>query len=214
MSIFENAKKTPAKKKVSKSAAPEVNVEGIERLAALEALKANLEAQIAIEKNNINEKAMTYFVDTGMATKTRPANFKGLENGSEASLQLKDRSSRSYLNDEMIAVLKDHKIPYDRNVSKEETYYINPEYITDSDMMKMVGENLELLNLPKDFILYQEEEFGNVATKDSVAAVFKLDDEDAVRELLPIVTTQAIKATLSDDVDPFAIVDSIMNEGE
>lgn len=215
MDIFANAKTVAAKPKGKKKAdAPQIEVEGIEGLAALKAVSKDIEAAMAVEAGKVDTAAFNHFVSEGMKIKRKPVNVKGVENGSEGSLQLRVRSSRSVLSQDEQKLLEDNDIPFDEIVDKEDTFIINPAYVNDAEMMGKVAEALAAVNLPADYILKQEKESRHVATEKSIDAVFALEDEDDVRALLPLVITQASRVTLGEDADAFEIVEGIMADKE
>ncbi len=216
MNAFTNAKPVAAKTpKGKKKDVVTIDCPHLERYAAIQSAIKSLETMLAVEKTKVDEAAFNYFVTAGMKIQSKPDNIEGVDGAATASLQLKSRLSTSGLNDEEVTLLQENNIPIGENVSQEETFIINPEYITNEKLMKRVGETLaNVSGIPADYILSQPKIAKQIATDDSIAAVFKIKDEDTLRALLPLVTTQATRAKLAKESDPFAIIDAIMAENE
>jgi hypothetical protein len=220
MGMFANAKvieaKKPAKGKKDETFVP---VKGLHVFAALQAVKKNVEAQIAVFEAGIKSTMLDRFIDEGMKFCKKPENFKGEENGSTASLQFRCRSSASGLSEEEIALLEEHNIPLEENVARDETFVINPAYADlsdekNADMLAKVEEALSSLGLPADFILKQEKVSKVVATEKSINAVCSIKDKETVAALLPLVYTPAIRASLAEDANPFEVVEAALNPVE
>lgn len=204
------AKPTKGKKKVEET----VQMEGLELLASLNALKKNIEAQAAVVEANLKGKMMARFVEEGMRTGTKPEAFKASENGSTGSMQFKCRVSTSGLSDEEQELLAEYEIPTDKNIARQECFIINPAYTCDMEMLDKVSSALESLGLPADFFQKQEEVSKVIVTDESINAVCKLKDAGAVAALMPVVSTMAIRATLGKGVNPFEVVEAALGEPE
>ncbi len=222
MNMFTTAK--PIAGKVAKGRKADVvtvNTPGLHLYAALNALKANIEGRIEVVANEIKfgrtDKNGTiiggmldYFVTNGMKAQKKPDNYKGEDQGTVASLQMKARGAGSALSEEEQILFSDNDIPLEEIVDRDETFVINPAYGKDMDMLARVSEALEGLGLPADFILRQEKVSKVVATPASMDAIFGLEDVDLVKALVPLVSTFAIRATFAEDANPFEVVEAGM----
>ncbi len=198
-------------KEGKKSKTVEVPTKDIEILAALKTVVKSIEAEIAVVDASIKESICEYMVEKGCETESRPDNYKGIDNTSSASLQMRNRSSASALSDEEREVLDEHQISYDKSVMVPETFIINPAYATDMDILSKISDAISHLNLPADFFLKQEEKVKYIVNENSVADVFTKDEETATI-LLPIVTTFSITPKLGKDVNAYKVVDEHMNK--
>lgn len=218
MDMFVNAPKAPSKSAgKAKSDILVKKVEGIHLYAALKAVKTNVEAQIAVVESEIKAQMTDHFVDEGMKIDRRPANYKGTDSGSEASLQLK--TSPSAINEEAQKLLGEKKIPLTKSVAQHATFIVNPAYADLSNernaaMLTKVSEALMELGLPVDFFQQQDEVSKVVADEDSIHAVMALESKSDVAALLPLVSCLAIKATLAEDANPFEIVEDALGSPE
>jgi hypothetical protein len=213
MSMFSNAPVAEAKKPAKAKAKTEyVPTPGLELFAALCAVEKNILAQKAVVRTDIDATAMERFIDEGMRRGVLPESYKGAEGKATGSIQLRCRSSASGLSEDEQALLEENNIPLDRNVQREETFIINPAYADLSDeqnaaMLQKVELALSKLGLPADFIQRQTAVEKVIATEESINAVFKLKDRATVEALVPLVTCQALRPTLSADANPFDIVE-------
>lgn len=209
MGMFTDAK--PAAPKTGKGKkAPEarIHMPGLEGYAALCSAIDALEAQKKVLEGQIKAEMGEMFVRDGCAAQSQPANYKAEEGLAKASLQLRLRSSKSILSEAECELLSDENIPYDLSVEVEDTFVINPEFATDMKLLAKVEEALKTVKgLPEDFIQKQVGKSHYVATKESIAAVFKKPVKKA-SVLLPVVTTLAIRANIEGDYMP--IIDKLM----
>lgn len=216
MNMFTSAPKAPGKAPAKgKKEAVTKTVPGINLLAALKAVKSNIESQIAIAEEDIKAQMAEHFIDEGMKLDHRPANYKGEDEGSTASLQLKCLPSTSGISEDSQKLLAAKKIPLDRAIATPATYIVNPVYADlsnkrNSDMLARVSEALESLNLPADFFLQQDEVSKVIATEVSIDAVMALKSKTDVAALLPLVSCMAIRPTLAEGANPFEIVEKVL----
>lgn len=209
MSLFANAKTvaTPAKATKSKSVVREIS--GVERHAAIDAAIKSLQAMLEVEAEKIKAEAATIFIEEGVKLKRKPENFKGTEGSATTSVELRKRSTASVLNADDQALLKEHSIPFDREVQTAEAFLINPAYTNDMALLAKVEEALAGVDLPEDFLMKQEEKTRAIVTDESLAAVFTKSVEEA-ELLLPLVATLALKPKI--DGDFWSILDEITGE--
>ena len=199
MSLFnaaKNAGAAPKAKTAKKSDKPEVAIAGLTELASIDVMIKALEAARITLEDKIKEQMHNTFVTTGEAVGKRPVNFRAVEGGNEASCELRKRSSRSVLSEEEQTLLTQNNIPFETIVDTKEAYFINPDYAADGALMDKVSKALEgVAGLPNNFIQFQAEVSRQVASDDSLDAVFKSKVAD---DLLPIVGTLALKPVASD----------------
>lgn len=218
MNMFATAKSLPGKTAKGKKVEREVvETEGLHVLAALRAVEANLKGQIAIAEAGVKSIMGEHFVEVGLQSGRKPDNYEGIELGSVASLQLRARSSASALSEDECVILDEHNIPYREEISRDETFVVNPAYAADMTMLGKVSEALESLGLPADFFMKQEKVSKHITTDKSMDAVFALKGEDAkstATALLPLVSTLAIRATFAENANPFAVVEAAVGSPE
>ena len=194
MSLFnaaKNAGAAPKAKTAKKSDKAEVSIAGLKNLASIDVMIAALEAARVTLEDQIKEQMHNTFVQDGEEIGKRPANFRGVEDGFEASCELRKRTSRSVLTEEELAMLEQNNIPYETIIDTKEAFFINPDYAADAALMDKVSKALEKVpGLPNNFIQYQAEVSRKVASDESLDTVFKNGVADA---LLPVVGTLALK---------------------
>lgn len=215
--MFATAKtlKTGTASKAKKEAA-EVHIEGIEAVAALDAviksLKALQETYAAQAKGNMTAE----FIKLGLAKGGRPANFRGTEGIASASCEMRARSSASPFQSDEVAMLDEAEIPTQVLTDGVETFGINPEHLKNDEMLRVMEKALQPLvakgKLPTDLFVKLEPPKRTVLAEGAVDVLFTRSPE-TVRKLLPVVTTMAIKPTLGKDTktaDAFALVEKLM----
>jgi hypothetical protein len=191
-----------------KPKAEKVALTGMERFSAIKAAIKSLEALAAVEEAGLKGQMLTHFIDKATESKKRPDNFKGVEGAAEGSCQLKGRSSASKLTDDEKVILGKHEIGFDRVVKTPEAFIINPAYTHDMAIHAKVEEALANVDLPEDFLMKQEEVSIDIATEESMDAVFKKTAEE-MELLLPLVSTMSITPKIEGDF--WAILDTIMS---
>jgi hypothetical protein len=195
--LFTTAK-TVAAKPATKGKKPEVKaveLTGLEKLAALDALAKAIKGLIETTKAEVNEGATDIFVARGQEIGTQPDNFHAEEGAATASVQLKKRSSASGLSEIEIEQAKKAGIPLEVVADRPETYIFNPEHL---DWLTKNGASvskaLVKLGAPSDVIQFQEASTKTVTTDESLGVLFT-KSEKVIRELLPVVGTLAVKPT-------------------
>jgi hypothetical protein len=197
--IFATATVAPAKKSTKKAEKVEVAINGLEVYAALDAAYKTIEALKVSARENIDSQIRAYFVEKGVALGAQPANFRGIDSDASASCELRKRSSRSVLNEQEIQILEEAGIPVDEITDKPETFIINPAYLADTELMTKIGEILGAVEgIPADFMQKQEAKKSSIVNDESLVTLFKKGEKE-IGELLPILTTTAVKPTLAAD---------------
>ena len=215
MSMFEKAKASPVaapKPKAKKDEKARIAMPGLETYAALVAVGKQIETMSKTMATQIKSRMAIEFQASGMKHRKRPDNFKGFEGIGEASCELRVRSSSSPLTVEEIEMLKEHNIPVREDDVVVETFIINPEYASNSDLLERVSKALEgVKGMPNDFILHQSQKKVCV-DETTIDAVFAIEDPKIVAQLFPLVAVLAIKPTVSDEEKAFEKIGDILFE--
>lgn len=193
----------PPKKKGEKDT---VNIgQDLDIVAAIDALVNSLKSVREIHYNNTTKKMVDHFVQDTMINQKRPENFKGVGEESEASCELRKRSSRSVLSESEVEFLDKHNITYGKEVTSpatEEKFFFNPELVADSKLATKISK--ALLSIPElrnmDVLLKEEarEEVSSpVVSDESFDDAAKITDEDTLRQIFGVIGTTAIKAKLT-----------------
>lgn len=195
---FAQAEKIPAKEtKVKKPEVAEVQVAGLEDLAALDAVIANLnEQREALATKIKGNSILPYFIKKGLADAARPANFKGIEGATAASCELKARAASSAPNALELELLVKYEIPTEQVEDRVQTFVFNPKYLTDITLMRRIERLLKRdKKVPTDLIMFQEAQTKTVVGKTALAVLFGKKDRRVAKLLLPVVSTLSMKIT-------------------
>jgi hypothetical protein len=211
--MFNKANTVATKKPASaKSKKREIEMQGIESLAAVDSVIKSLLALKGTIEEGIKAEAMEIFVRDGAALHAQPENFRGIEGAGEASVELRKRSTASELTEEELTMLARFNVPTTEVVSVVETYVINPEYGNDSKLLEKVANALKgVKGLPEDLFLFQEGKSKKVVAENSMAAVFALKQAE-IAHVLPLVSTQALKPKMvaADPNEAFRLVGNLI----
>lgn len=200
MALFSKpAALAPAKTgKAAKPAKKEIAIEGLQSLAQVDAAIKALEGLKASLEPKVKANAFTAFVN--MADGTKPDSFTGLDGDASASMELRKRGTNSALKVDEVILLQRHGINPLKEVICPELFAINPKYAGDAALLGKVETALADI-VPEDFIVQQAEVSKQVVTEDNVGAVFAAKSKltrDEFEALVKVVTTQAIKAKLTE----------------
>lgn len=191
----------PKKASTKKGSKAEVTITGLRQLAAIKAVMKSLEATVDTLDGELKEKTLEHFATEGAKTGTKPANFPGVDDDATANCQLRKRTSRSVLTDADVELLEEHGVPYDTSEDITTTFYINPDYKDDEELLSRVGDALEnVKDIPTDFLQYQEGTPARTVTDESMAAAFTSKDENTIRQLLTVVGTLANRIKFTGDL--------------
>lgn len=178
-------------------------------MAAIKGIKEHLDKIY----NDYYEETKTVvtdeFIDTTIELKARPDNFKGVGDFSEASCELRKRSSKSPLTDEQIETLDDYNVTYEEVAITEaipETYFFNPKIILNDKLAKKVSDALTSIpELKKMNIIFHQEareaEIKNIVTEKSFEDASKIVNKNALRLIYDIISTVAISPKISESTD-------------
>lgn len=215
--MFANAKQVKTDKPAAKKDKKEqVNVAGLTDLASIDAVIKALTALKTTIESDVKSEAAVHFVKTGCALKKRPENFRGVDEGSSASMELRIRSTTSVLSEEEQALLAENGIGTRTIVSVVDTYVINPDYKDNAEILGLVESRLSgVEGIPEDFIQKQDGVSKVVVAEDALDKVFTLSDEKA-RDLLSVVGVLAVKPKLdtTDISAALKAVGELLGEGD
>lgn len=182
--LFEKAKAAqPAKPKAKGKVKPEINVEDLRLYAALNAAQKTIETLVESLKESVNSQALEAFLNS-----QKKDSINGVDGDTNASLQLRKRTSRSVLSDQEQAVLAELGIDIEK--SADSRFYINNRYAEDMDLLGKVSAALEGI-VPDDFLGHTGDKY--VVGDKAVVQALELDDVDTRRDVLKIVATQAAR---------------------
>lgn len=195
--LFDQAQEVKAedKKKSKKPSKEEVQISGLENLAALDMLEKTIKGLKESAQADVKEQISEHFAQQGTAQGKRPANFKGIEGSATASCELRKRSTRSTLSEDEIEFLEQKGVTFETVTDQEECFRINPAYTDNQKLLAKVSEALEQIDeLPNDFIEKQPAKTRQVVNDKSVEQAFeKANNEDEAQQILEIVSTIATK---------------------
>jgi len=170
-----------------------VEVNNLENYASVCALLTSLEAVKAALELEVKGQVLENFIETGVASKVRPDNFKGVEGVASASCELRKRDSRRALSEDEIQMLDVEGISYDTNEKQVGAYMINPKYSAEQETLEKVAKKLEgIKGLPEDFIIYQPQISTKVVSDTTISQLFQKSKE-VVSRLIGVTTTLALK---------------------
>lgn len=187
-----------AKKPAKKDERPEITIPGIYNLAALDQVLADVKAVREDLEIEIKGLARAEFLRKGTATKCQPENFRGLEQGASASMEMRKRSTKSALSDEEKTLCDELGIEYEEREEVIETFVINPTYLADEKVMaaleKAVGEAVRQHRLPLDILQKQEGVKRTILVDNALATLFTKSKE-VVEQALSFCCVMAVGKT-------------------
>jgi hypothetical protein len=194
MVSLSNAKtlKTGATAKSKRSDKAEIEIAGLEDVAAIDAVIKSLTALKKAKESQVKDAMKSYFVTTGAATKKRPENFRGIE----------------------AELMESKGLPVEEVVETVATLVINPEYLQDQILLAKVEQQLnKIKDIPDDFIMSQEGKSKKIVGETALDVLFAEHSQDAIDDLLSVVGVLAVKPTLKDDdiTKAMEVVNRIVN---
>ena len=197
--LFTNSKAVAPKETAAKKAkAVEINITGMERVAAIDALMKALTTLKETEQATVKSLVKNEFVTTGCAIKRRPANFRGVEGLGSASGELRSRSSASALSAEEQVLFLEQGLPMNKIDGVEECYRINPTYFENQDLLCRVSKAIEKVkDIPDDFIELQTGVSRTVVGDDAFDVLYG-KPEATVRQMLEMVGIIVLKPKFAD----------------
>jgi hypothetical protein len=203
--LFTTAKVIEAKGTAGKKSAKSLTlIEGLEVYAAIDHSIKWLKTVLETSKGIVAETAIQKFIADGIKALAKPANFDGEEGDATGNIQLKKRMSTSGLNDIEKELAAEYKIPTVELSDRPETYIFNPAHAEwlQKNAAK-VSAALIKLGAPEDVIQFQNATTRVITTDDSIDFVFRTyaKKPDVIAQLLPVVSTFAIKPKFDDGDD-------------
>lgn len=216
MVSLSNAKtlKTGATAKSKRSDKAEIEIAGLEDVAAIDAVIKSLTALKKAKESQVKDAMKSYFVTTGAATKKRPENFRGIEGDASASCELRIRGAGSALSDDEAELMESKGLPVEEVIETVATLVINPEYLQDQILLAKVEQQLnKIKDIPDDFIMSQEGKSKKIVGETALDVLFADHSQDAIDDLLSVVGVLAVKPTLKDDdiTKAMEVVNRIVN---
>lgn len=206
--MFSTAKSLDTKKTAAvKKTKDEHEISGICDLALLDALIKSATAM----KESIETEVKTRGFEIFMESKggTRPSSFVGVDGAATASVEMRKRGTNSKLTDDEAEVLRAQGIEPFKQIVTQELFAINPSYAADSKLLSKVEKALDKLDLPKDFIVKQEEVSKLVVSDEMLDTAFK--DGTVSNAVLSIMTTMALKPKLGAQYDMSNLITDALN---
>lgn len=206
MSVFATAKTKQVKPKLKKKETEEIYLEDLDTFASIDALINTLKAVKDTYGESVKRQMMNHFVDVTLDLQEKPSNFKGVGDISEASCQLKKKSSTSPLSAADIAILKKYKVSVKKEVvspAQEESYQFSEEVMELIESKPRIAKKISdaLLSIPE---LRKIEVLEKVPASEEVSIecvddrtfddIAKLKDSDAVKTCYNIVSVLAVNA--------------------
>jgi hypothetical protein len=202
--LFTAAKKVSSSNKAtpssSKPKTAEIPIEGLDEFAIIKSFSKRLEGLAKILEGNIKDFQEEYFITKGMEDGKRPSNFKGVDEHSSASCQLKKISSSTKIPDEALEILKDNDISYDEEVVTDEHFVFNSEVLEMPGIAEKISEALSAIPELKDqeVIRHIPSQTKLVLTDRTIEEAFeKISDKETIRRIIPMITQLAVVPKLS-----------------
>ena len=182
--------------------------ESLDTYSAIDTLIKTLTGIKDVYRNQVLEVMTDQFVTETLSTKTKPENFKGLGDQSEASCELRKRSSASVLSDAEVTLLSKYNISTETVVTtpaQEEKFFFNPKLVANPKLANKISKALseipELQNIdvilreaPKEEVSVQV-----VADKSFYDAAANINNAEALKHVFGIIATVAIKPKMTTD---------------
>jgi hypothetical protein len=202
-----NTAAAPKKAKAGKKAKARVELKGLHELAALTATIKSLESVIETLKAEVNDAALDHFVSV-----KNDESFEGFEGATEASMQLRKRSSRSTLSLEESEFLKDQGVS--TSLAATNQYVINNAYAQNQDLLTAVSKALNgVEGIPADFIQVAPEKF--ITTENSLREAFSSAKVEDLRTVLKMVGVPASRVVFGGNHEEMVkILDSVLTKAK
>jgi hypothetical protein len=183
---------TTPKAAASKDKKEQVNLDGLEQLAQIDALIKALGTLKSTIETDVKDAAFDVFYDKVLETGKRPDNFRGVEGTASASIELRKRSTTSVVSEEEKPLFEKNGIPLETVVTVQKLFGINPKYASDDNLLEKVSGALDSI-VPDDFIVVQEEVSKTVVSEASMDKAFS---SKAPKEVIRAISVMAIKPKL------------------
>lgn len=213
MGVFKNAAKVKtAPKAKGKAAKPELMLAGVKNLAAVKTVIKSLEGLAGTLDAEVKRGASDWYAAFAKENKKKPENpvlIDAEDSNIKGSMQFRKRSSASVLNADEKALLDDHKISYDTEVVKEETFIVNSKYSQDWDLLEKIEEALEGI-VPDDFFLKQDKMVKHTVGEKTIDEIAK---KPQVRKLMEVALTLSTRLSM-DEQAAYEVVGELLGEDD
>jgi hypothetical protein len=182
----------------------EYEIKGIRDLAILDAFIDSLTTMKATLESNVKIAGFSKFLT--LTGGPRLTSFVGVEDVGRSSVEMRKRTSRSVLTEEEVEVLEKNGYKVEPTVIQKKLFAVNPEYMNDMALLRRVEKALAKV-VPEDFFLVQEEVTAKLVSDEHMTKAFA---EGAPAEVFNIISTMALKTTLSPEYDQRNLRDDAM----
>ena len=190
-SVFGQAPEVVTGAKKTKSGRSEIDLVGLDKVAAMNILVNALEEEAKGELERIKEEITAIFVKQAMASGKRPDSFVGRGKVSSASCELRKKASTSPLSDEMVKILQSNGLEacIDKKVKSSQMYVINqdlPQEVLER-LAEVVTRDPDLKN--HKIVLNRPEEYSYIVSDSALDLLAKHNDESFAFEVINKIST-------------------------
>jgi hypothetical protein len=197
--MFANAKVIEAPTSKKKAEAKKIAIFGVQMAATLDFAVKALTALRAVADTTVKTQGTNEYLNMGLEAKARPDNYKGVEGKATVSMEFRNRASSSACSPEELELLKKHNIPTTEVVTVIGTYVINPEYVTNLELLGKIEALLrEDPTIPDDLFMLQEEVKKTVVADTAIDVAFQTLDRADLVTVFPLIAVPATKYTFDE----------------
>jgi hypothetical protein len=179
--------------------------EDLTTLASVKMLAKSLDGLCKTYDEKVKAKMADEFASQCADTGRRPRNFKGISAKVEASCELRKRSAASPMAPEEIALLEAMDIPLEDQTICEavpERFFFNPSIVASPELANKISAALAAIpELQGMEILLKQSaraaETRKVVSDEALDAVAALKDVAMIKQLLPLVSSLAIRVKMN-----------------
>lgn len=177
-------------KKSSSKNRDEVEIDGLDKLAAFKVLEKVLESEASLVEAAVRSEVVEKYIEGMMESGRKPDSFLGTGDTSSASCEIRRRGSNMPLDDDTVKSLTAKGIPVDKKVKVPQRYVLNPEASQDAlvKLAALVKKDPELSNIIK----IQPEEYSFVTNEATIEMLAKSQDRQLISDMVERVATFAV----------------------
>lgn len=198
--LFSAAKTVVDPTPKKKGAKEEIFIEDLDTYVAIDTLEKTLEGCKESFKIQIVKKMIDTFIKNTLAVQDRPENFKGIGKNSEASCELRKRSSKSPLSVTEVAILTQYGVTTEKVIltpAREERFSINPEIVGNAKLAELVSTALgKIKELQGMDILFREApkeaETVDIVSDQSFKDAATITSTDALKQIYEVIATPSV----------------------
>lgn len=185
--VRQNATGTTTAGKSKPKVAVQAEIQDLHEYAALKYAQKMIETTLETLKDSVNEQAFDRFVEVRDAK-----SFKAAEGDTNGSMQLRRRTSRSFVTETDRELLEANGVG--TKLAETSHFFIKKEAAANDDLMGKIAAALEAADINIDDV------FGHTGDKyivdeNCLADAMKIEDEDTRRSVLKVVGTQAARVS-------------------